>query len=84
VKPVFLFAADEHYNDRKNNADDNACSQGEIEGKMFAFIEEVAGEPSYPRYFPSQQEKHSNACDDKTDDEENFADTGYIKHSMPL
>jgi len=80
VKPVFLFAVDEHYNDRKNNADDNACSQGEIEGKMFAFIVEVAGEPSYPGYFPSQQEEHANTRDDEANDEETFTDTGYIEH----
>jgi hypothetical protein len=74
------FAADEQHNEREDNADDNACSQGEIEGKVFAFIVEVAGEPPYPGYFPSEQEKHANARNDEADDEETFADTGYIKH----
>ena len=50
---------------------------------MFPLVVEVAGELSDPRYFPSQEEKASDARDNETDDEKCFTEAGYIKHSMP-
>jgi hypothetical protein len=77
-----LFAADEQHNDGEDNTDDNACSQGEIEGKILAFVVEITGKPSDPRYFPRKQDEASYACDDEADDKEYLAETGKISHRV--
>lgn len=68
-----LFAADEHQDYREDDTDDDTCGQGEIEGKILAFVIEVAGKPPDPRYFPFQQYKAANACDNKAYDNKNLA-----------
>ena len=79
-----LFTADEHQNDRQDYADDDTCSQGEIEGEILALVAEVTGKASDPRYFPAQQEKASYARDDETDNKENLAEAGKISHRVSL
>jgi hypothetical protein len=79
-----LFAADKYQNDRKDNADDDTCGQGEIEGKVLAFVIEVTGKPPDPWYFPSQQYKTAYACDYQAYNDKNLADAGEIKHTLSL
>jgi hypothetical protein len=61
------FAVDEHQDDHEDDTDDYACGEWKIEGEILAFVKEVTGKFSEPRYFPSQQEKESQACDDQAD-----------------
>lgn len=77
-----LFAADKHQDDRKDDTDDDACGQGEIEGKILAFVVEVTGKPPDPRYFASQQYKTAYDCDYQADNDKNLADAGEIKHTL--
>jgi hypothetical protein len=78
-----LFAADEHQDYRKDDTDDDTCGQGEIEGKILAFVIEVAGKPPDPRYFPSQQYKTAYACDYQADNNKNLAEAGKVGHTTP-
>jgi hypothetical protein len=61
------FAVDKHQDNREDDTDDYACGEWKIECEILAFVKEVTGNFSNPRYFPSQQEKESQACDDQTD-----------------
>ena len=61
------FAVDKHQENREDDADDYARGKWKIEGEILAFVKEVTGKFSEPRYFPSQQEKETQACDDQTD-----------------
>jgi len=61
------FAVDKHQDNREDDADDYARGERKIEGEIPAFVKEVTGKFSEPRYFPSQEEKEPQACDDQTD-----------------
>ena len=77
---LLLFSVDEHKDDREDDTDDYACGKREIECKILAFIIEVTGKPSDPWYFPSQQDEDTHACDDYSNNDENLAEAGKIKH----
>jgi hypothetical protein len=79
-----LFAADKDQDDREDNADDDTCGQGKIEGKVLAFVIEVTGKPPDPWYLPSQQYKAAYACDYQADNNKNLANAGEIKHTLSL
>jgi hypothetical protein len=64
---TLLFAVDEHYDDGQDNTDDYACGERKIESEILALVKKVAGKFSEPRYFFSQKEKESQACDDQAD-----------------
>jgi hypothetical protein len=78
-----LFTADEHQDDRDDDADHDTCGQRDIEGKILALVVEITGKATDPRYFSAQQEKASYARDDETDNKENLAESGKIDHSIP-
>jgi hypothetical protein len=80
---ALLFAVDEHHDDREDDTDDYACGEWKIEGEVLAFVKEVAGKLSEPRYFPSQEEKQTQACDHQTDNNQNLAEAGKISHALP-
>jgi hypothetical protein len=77
-----LFAADEHQDDCDDDADEDTCGQGEIEGKIFALVVEVTGKATDPRYFSGKQDEASHACNDETDNKENLAEAGKISHRV--
>lgn len=79
-----LFTADEHQDDCDADADNDTCGQGEIEGKILAFVVKITGKASDPRYFPGQQDEASHACDDETDNKQNLTKAGKINHTSPL
>ena len=78
---ALLFAVDKHQDDREDDTDDYACGKRKIEGEVLAFVKEVTGKFSEPRYFPSQEEKQTQACNDQANDNQYFAETGKIKHT---
>jgi hypothetical protein len=77
-----LFTADKYQDDRDDDADNDTCGQGEIEGKILALVVEVTGKATDPRYFSAQQEKASYARNDETDNKENLAEAGKISHRV--
>jgi hypothetical protein len=79
---ALLFAADEHQDNREDDTDDYACGEWKIEGEILAFVIEITGKSPNPRYFRSQEENKSQACDDDSDNNENLAEPGKIKHRI--
>jgi len=80
---IASLAADEHQDNCNNNADDDTCCEGKIEGEVLSFIIEIAGEPSDPRYLSHKENKTSDTRYNQSGYKKNLADTGKIRHATP-
>src|SRR6266567_4142921 len=59
---------EEPENERDDDGDDDAGAKGEIEGKVFPFDIDVAGEFSQPGEFAGKGNDCADYCDHKSDD----------------
>ena len=76
--PLYALSTHQPEDKRDDTRNDDAGGEGEIEGEVFFFDVDVAGEAAKPGEAVGERQDDADDGDDEAEDDEGFTDAGHI------